>query len=80
MFTLKETIFQWRKACISILKKLWLVIVFMCSTYMSVIGYNDHRFTLNHRRICWVCEHYAETALFKNLLNSAQILVGNGRF
>ncbi len=35
---------------------------------------------VNHRCICWMREHNDQSALFKNLLNSAQILAGNGRF
>ncbi len=34
----------------------------------------------NHRRICWAREHNDQSALFKNLLNSAQMLAGKGHF
>ncbi len=32
-----------------------------------------------HSHICWALKHNYQPALFKNLLNSAQKLVGNGR-
>ncbi len=34
----------------------------------------------NHSHICWVHAHNDQSAMFKNPLNSAQMLVGNGRF
>ncbi len=34
----------------------------------------------NHRRICWAHENNDQSALFKNLLNSAQMLAGKGHF
>ncbi len=34
----------------------------------------------NHSHICWVREHYGQSAVFKNPLNSTQTLAGNGRF
>ncbi len=34
----------------------------------------------NHTYICWAREYNGQSALFKNPLNSAQILAGNGHF
>ncbi len=34
----------------------------------------------NHRPICWAREHNDQSVLLNNLLNSAQILAGNGHF
>ncbi len=54
-----------------ILKQHWLVTLVEESEAMIIEA--------NHRRICWAHEHNDQSALFKNLLNSAQIFVGNGR-
>ncbi len=35
---------------------------------------------VNHSHICWAREYNGQSALFKNPLNSAQILAGNLRF
>ncbi len=34
----------------------------------------------NHSNICWTHKHYGQSVLFKNPLNSAQMLAGNGHF
>ncbi len=34
----------------------------------------------NYSHICWECEHNGQSAVFKNPLNSAQMLAGNGGF
>ncbi len=34
----------------------------------------------NHSHICGAHEHYGQSAVFKNPLNSDQMLTGNGRF
>ncbi len=34
----------------------------------------------DHSHICWVREHYGQSAVFKNPLNSTQTLAGNGLF
>ncbi len=34
----------------------------------------------NHSHIGWECEHYEQSAVFKNPLNSTQMLAGIRRF
>lgn len=60
-----------------ILRHPWLATVFLYSTDMSVIGYNDHLFTERLHRYTQentisACEHKGQSELFKNPLNRAQ--------
>ncbi len=54
----------------------------MASMINEVLGEEREAMIIeaNHRHICWAREHNDQSALFKNPLNSAQILAGNGRF
>ncbi len=58
--------------------------VFQTLPCVSVWALGEERETMiivaNHSHICWAREHYGQSAVFKNPLNSAQMLAGNGRF
>ncbi len=53
-----------------------------CASVWAVLGEEREAMIIeaNHSHICWACEHIGQSDRLKNLLNSAQTLVGNGHF